>query len=78
MSNKNPFELRTEILTMAKEYMDRQMEMNRDFAQRAFEDAIASGTATAESWKSFVPTMYTVEELMKKATEMYSFISTSK
>ena len=75
MSNKNPFELRTDILAMAKDYMDSQFQVNREFAQRAFDEAITAGTATAESWKSFVPSMYTMEELTKKAQELYGFVS---
>lgn len=75
MSNKNPFELRTEILQMAKEYMDTQFQLNMDFANRAFDEAIKAGTVSAESWKNFAPTMYTMEELTKKAQELYGFVS---
>lgn len=75
MSNKNPFELRTEILSMAKNYMDRQYEVNMEFAHRAFDEAIKAGAATADSWKSFAPSMYSIEELTKKAQEMYGFIT---
>jgi len=75
MSNKNPFELRTDILAMAKEYMDRQQETNKQFAQRAYEVALEAGKVTAETWKDFMPVQYTIDELTKKATELYSFVS---
>ena len=70
MSNKNPFEIRAEMLQLAKEYMDQQAAMNRDFAEKMFEAGQKSMTELQESCK-----MYSMEELMEKAKEMYSFVS---
>jgi hypothetical protein len=75
MSNKNPFELRTDILAMAKDYMDRQQEVNMQFAHRAYEVALDAGKVTAETWKDFMPAQYSIDELTKKATELYTFVS---
>ena len=75
MSNKNPFELRTEILQMAKDYLDQQYHINMDFARRAFEEAVQAGKVTAENYKTFVPAMYSLDELTKKAQELYGFVS---
>ena len=75
MSNKNPFELRTDILAMAKDYMDRQYEINMQFAQQAFDEAVKAQKVSADSWKSYVPEAYTIEDLMKKAQELYGFVS---
>ena len=75
MSNKNPFEIRSDILAMAKDYMDRQQEVNMQFAHRAYDVALATGKVTAETWKEFVPAQYSMEELMKKASELYGFVS---
>jgi len=38
MANKNPFEIRTEMLQMAKDYMDRTWEMNYMFTQQLFDE----------------------------------------
>lgn len=65
MSTKNPFEIRTEVLAMAKDYMDKQYALNLEMAQKANE---ALGSYQ-------VPVMYTTEELMEKAKEFYSFVS---
>jgi hypothetical protein len=65
--NKNPFEIRTDILAMAKEYMDKQQEINTALFQQAVEIG-------QQSMKD-VPVMYTVEELTQKAKEMYDFVS---
>lgn len=75
MSNKNPFELRTDILAMAKDYMDQQYQMNMEFARRVFDEAVDAQKVSTDSWKSYVPKMYTIEDLMKKAQELYGFVS---
>ena len=71
MSNKNPFEIRAEMLAMAKDYMDRQWEMNIDFTRQLVEQ----NKATVEEMQAAL-TPYSMEELMSKAKELYSFVST--
>ena len=70
MSNKNPFEIRTEMLAMAKDYMDRAWEMNYMFSQQLFEQGKKTSEEMQEALKP-----YSTEELMKKATELYSFVT---
>jgi hypothetical protein len=70
MTNKNPFEIRADILAMAKDYMDKQVELNTAL----FTQMVEAGKKTIEE----VPTMYTMEELQEKAKEMYSFVSDKK
>jgi hypothetical protein len=72
MSNKNPFEIRADILEMAKDYMDKQTALNVQY----WEKMMAVGAATIkEAQAANVYTPYSMEELMKKAQEMYSFVS---
>ena len=70
MSNKNPFEIRADMLAMAKDYMDKQWEMNYMFARQLFDQGKKSADEMQEMMKP-----YSTEELMKKATEMYAFVS---
>jgi hypothetical protein len=70
MSNKNPFEIRSDMLAMAKDYMDQQYHMNVEFAQRMFEQ----GKQTQEELQQAFQ-MYSTDELMAKAKELYSFVS---
>ena len=70
MSNKNPFEIRTEMLAMAKDYLDKQWEMNYMFVERMFEE----GKKTAEEMQEAMKP-YSMEELTEKAKELYSFVS---
>lgn len=70
MSNKNPFEIRSEMLMLAKEYMDQQYHMNREFAEKMMEQ----GKMQMEEFQK-VTEMYSIEDMMAKAKEMYSFVS---
>lgn len=69
MANKNPFEIRAEVLQLAKDYMDQQWKMNLAFTERMF----AERKKTMEDLQSAMQ-MYSTEELMQKAQEMYSFV----
>lgn len=69
--SKNPFEIRAEVLELAKEYMDKQIQMNTEYVEKLQE----VGKVNADEYmKAFTP--YTFEDMMKKAQEMYSFVST--
>ena len=71
MSNKNPFEIRAEILELAKDYMDKQTSMNIEFAERMFELGKFSKQEYVDAFKP-----YSFDEMMKTANEMYhSFVS---
>lgn len=75
MSNKNPFEIRAEMLNLAKEYMDQQYHMNIQF----LENMVAEGNKAREEIQDQLKEaykMYSMEDLMTKAKEMYSFVST--
>lgn len=74
MTQKNPFEIRAEVLQLAKDYMDQQYHMNVNFMQKAFEE----GRKSFEEYHSAVTKMYSIDDLTKKAQEMYSFISTKE
>lgn len=58
------------MLQLAKDYMDQQYYMNKEFAEKMFEAGKKSMEELQEANK-----MYTMEELMEKAREMYTFVS---
>lgn len=70
MMSKNPFEIRADMLQMAKEYMDKIQETNISYAEKMYE----LGQIQFEEYQKMTE-LYSVEELTKKATEMYSFVS---
>ena len=70
MPNKNPFEIRADMLQLAKEYMDQQYDMNIQFAENMMSEGEKSMSEVKETYK-----MYSMDDLMEKAKEMYSFVS---
>lgn len=75
MSNKNPFEIRADMLQLAKEYLDQQYHMNIQF----YENMVAEGNKARSDIEDKLKeayNMYSTEDLMAKAKEMYSFVST--
>jgi len=70
MSNKNPFEIRAEMLAMAKDYMDQAWHANMQLMNDLYEQG---KTTYEEVQKAYQP--YSVDEMMRKAQEMYSFVS---
>jgi hypothetical protein len=68
--NKNPFEIRAEMLQLAKEYMDKQQEMNVQLMNDLFEQNKVQMEEVIAAYK-----MYSMEDLMAKAKEMYTFVS---
>ena len=73
MTSKNPFEIRADMLQLAKEYMDQQQQINVQFAEAMMEKGKKSLEDIQESYQ-----MYPIEDLMEKAKEMYSFVSDKK
>jgi ABC-type transporter lipoprotein component MlaA len=70
MSNKNPFEIRAEMLQLAKDYMDQQYHMNIQFTEKMVEQGKQTMEEVKETYK-----MYSMADLMENAKEMYSFVS---
>jgi len=68
---KNPFEIRAEMLHLAKDYMDTQQQMNIQFANDMYEQGKKNMQEVQEAYK-----MYSMDDVINKAKEMYSFVST--
>jgi hypothetical protein len=82
MTSKNPFEIRLEVLKMAKEMMDQSYEdsMNAwwnlassyaEAANKTTEDFLKQ----SEDLMKAKPTMYSPSDIMTKAQELYSFVA---
>mgnify|MGYP000753305946 FL=1 len=70
MANKNPFEIRADMLKLAKDYMDSQYHMNVQLMNDMYEQGNKTYEEVQDAYK-----MYSMEELMVKAKELYSFVS---
>lgn len=74
----NPYQIRTDVLAMAKSMMDKQYDTQMKIAQTMFDANKENMDLAKEAWERYIPKMYTMEELMDKANEMYSFVSEKK
>lgn len=82
MTSKNPFEIRLEVMKMAKEMMDAHYNdsmnawwtMVNNYADRhsMMTDELLKHTEELMKTK---PAMYTPKEIMDKAQELYGFVS---
>ncbi|NBP02690.1 MAG: hypothetical protein EBU90_21735 [Proteobacteria bacterium] len=74
MSNKNPFEIRLELLKMAREYLDQQWNVNVNLAHEVLSKAMQNGEDVAKMWNKFIPEIYSIDDITKKANELYKFV----
>lgn len=72
--SKNPYELRTDILAMAKDILDAQYVTQQKLATTMLDHAIAQGGEIEAAWSKYIPVMYTSEEIKKTAKELYEFV----
>ena len=70
----NPYELRFRLLEMAQGYLQDQLTRKNNFAIDAWEFAKEQGTADMKVFKDLQPESYTIEDIKKKATELYEFV----
>ena len=75
MSNKNPFELRFDVLRMAKEMMDQQHEVANNQFYQMIDQAREHNKDIQEVFEKYTPKMYQPKEIMDKADELYKFIT---
>jgi hypothetical protein len=74
----NPFEIRTQLLEMSKEYLEAQHEINTQFAKRAFEELVKQGQKVESDYKEYMPKMYTFDEVLNQAQKLYGFVAHAK
>jgi hypothetical protein len=74
----NPFEIRTQLLEMAKEYLEKQHEINTQFAKQAFEELVKQGQKVESDYKEYMPKMYTFDEVLNQAQKLYGFVAHAK
>ena len=89
MTNKTPFEIRSEILALTVSHLNEQYANNLEFAKQVYNKSLESLSLPsvtslddiAEFQKSlyekslkFIPVPPSIEDILKKANELYSFV----
>ena len=75
MSNKSPFELRFDVLKMAKDLMDQQYEIANQQYWTMVSQAEKNSQDVKEVFEKYTPKMYQPQEIMSKAEELYKFVT---
>jgi hypothetical protein len=75
MSNKSPFELRFDVLKMAKDLMDQQYEIANQQYWAMVNQAEKNSQDVKEVFEKYTPKMYQPQEIMSKAEELYKFVT---
>ena len=70
----NPYELRFRLLEMASGYLYDQQQKQTQFAIDAWEFAKEQGDANMKLFNQLQPESYTIEDIKKKAAELYKFV----
>lgn len=71
---KTPYEIRLELLQMAKDHLESTFQAQVEFGKKMTEALVAANKATIDELQKFAPKGYTVDDITKKAAELYSFI----
>jgi hypothetical protein len=71
----NPYQIRTDLLAMSKEMLDKGYESQMEVARKAMDIYKENTEQALEAWKRYVPKMYTPEEIVSKAEELYQFVT---
>ena len=78
-TNKNGFEIRLEVLKMAKEMMDQQYSEASNVYWNSINNLAETWNKSAaeliEQTQSMKPVMYTPQDIMAKAQELYGFVA---
>ena len=70
----NPYELRFRLLEMAQGYLQDEYSRKENIAIDAWEFAKEQGDANIKMFEDLQPESYTIEDIKKKATELYEFV----
>lgn len=81
MMNKNPYEVRLDVLKLAQEMLDREHQ-TKEHVFFAKLETLRSSTVDPNVINSFIeteaPKMYDPQEVLARSTELYSFVTSKK
>ena len=70
----NPYELRFRLLEMAQGYLQDRKQEKQEFAYQAWDLALEEGNANMDLYYNLRPIAYSVNDIKKKAEELYQFV----
>lgn len=74
----NPYQIRTDILQMSKEILDKQYDMQMEIAYKAMEIYKENSEQALEAYKRYIPEAITPEKIKENADKLYEFVTDKK
>ncbi len=72
---KTPYEIRFDLLTTAKDLLDRQYDQSVQMDWSALEKASEKNVELYKDFEKYIPKMYTPEEITAQAEKLQSFVN---
>ena len=77
-TNRSPFEIRTDLLKIAQDYLQKQYEANAALARATAQELQKTGVAFQSDMRTEVPKYFDFEDIILKARELYGFVNTKQ
>ena len=72
---KTPYEIRFDLLKMAKDLLDRQYEQSVAMAWQGLEKGMETNKTLYKDLEKYVPKMFTPEEIVEQAERLQGFVN---
>ena len=74
----NPYQIRYDVLNMAKDMLDKQYDMQMEVAYKAMEMFKDNAEEALEAYKKYIPKAVTPDEVKSQADKLYEFVTDKK
>lgn len=72
---KTPYEIRFDLLKMARDLLDRQYDQSVTMAWQALEKGMETNKTLYKDVEKYVPKMFTPEEIVEQAERLQEFVN---
>lgn len=77
-TSSNPYQIRYDVLNMAKEMLDKQYDMQMEVTYKAMDMFKDNAEQALEAYQKYIPKAITPEEIKMQAEKLYEFVSEKK
>lgn len=74
-TKSNPYQIRTDVLSMAKQMLDKAYDTQLEVAKTIMEQSKSNTDLALEAWERYIPKMYTPDEVKAQAEKLYEFVT---
>lgn len=74
----NPYQIRYDVLNMAKEIADKHYDMQVELANKMLSMYKEDTQQALEAWKQYLPKALNPDEIKTQAEKLYEFVSEKK